>query len=105
VLHSASASAVRVAKAQQAAATAVPAVTTSELTAEEWLERGIQSTDYEEKLLFCNHAIRLRPNYAEAFLIRGLARKEKGDLEGALRDFDQAVRIDPDYAALCRNLR
>jgi hypothetical protein len=41
VLHPASASAVRVAKAEQAAASAAPAVTARELTEEECLERGI----------------------------------------------------------------
>src|SRR5262249_13855772 len=48
VLHPASASAVRHAKVQQAAARAAPSVTARELTAQEWYERGVHATRPDE---------------------------------------------------------
>jgi lipoprotein NlpI len=47
--------------------------------------------DYDE-------AIRLKPDYADPFNNRGIARRAKGDLEGALQDFNEAIRLKPDYA-------
>jgi tetratricopeptide (TPR) repeat protein len=40
-----------------------------------------------------NEAIRLKPDYALAFENRGNARRAKGDLDGALRDFHEASRL------------
>jgi tetratricopeptide (TPR) repeat protein len=34
---------------------------------------------------------------------RGAARHAKGDLEGALLDYTEAIRIDPDYSAAFYN--
>ncbi len=95
VLHSAAPYAQRAAKDQQAAAGAAPAVTEKELTAQEWFERGLNSSDPDKKLRFYSEAIRLKPDYEDAYNNRGAARGGKGDLEGALRDFDQAVRLKP----------
>jgi tetratricopeptide (TPR) repeat protein len=47
--------------------------------------------DYEE-------AIRLRPDYADAFYNRGRTRDAKGDLAGALQDYEQTIRFNPDHA-------
>jgi regulator of sirC expression with transglutaminase-like and TPR domain len=35
-------------------------------------------------------AIRLQPDYADAFIDRGLARQAKSDVEGALQDYSEA---------------
>jgi lipoprotein NlpI len=40
-------------------------------------------------------AIRLKPDYAAAFLHRGHAREMKGDLRGALSDLESFYRFDP----------
>ena len=40
-----------------------------------------------------NEAIRLKPDYAVAFNNRGNARRAKGDIEGALQDYDEAIRL------------
>ena len=45
-----------------------------------------------------NQAIRLKPDYADAFYNRGLARHNKGDLDGAIADYDVAIRLQPDDA-------
>ena len=40
----------------------------------------------------------LKPDYAETFNKRGLARSAKGDVEGALQDYSEAIRLKPDFA-------
>lgn len=40
-------------------------------------------------------AIELSPNYAEAYVQRGLAKRARGDLEGSIQDYEKAVSIDP----------
>ena len=74
VLHPASASRSTSAQVEQAAASAAPAVTEKELTAQEWFERGFNATDLDEQLRFYSEAIRLQPDYADAFYNRGIAR-------------------------------
>ena len=40
----------------------------------------------------------LSPTMPIAFNNRGIARRAKGDLEGALQDYNEAIRLKPDYA-------
>ena len=40
-------------------------------------------------------AIELSPNYAEAYVNRGIARRAKGDLEGSIEDYEKAASINP----------
>ena len=96
VLHPASSSARRVAGEQKAAANAAPAVQKEELTAQQWFERGSATADIAEKQRFYSEAIRLKPDYAEAFIGRGFARP-KGDVEGILQDFSEAIRLKPRF--------
>jgi Tfp pilus assembly protein PilF len=98
VLHPASPFAQQIAKEEQVAAAAAPSVTEEELTAQQWFERGLNAADPDEELRCYNEAIRLQPDYAEAFINRGVARSEKGDLEGELRDYNEAIRLQPDNA-------
>ncbi len=48
-------------------------------------------------------AIRLKPDYAEAYISRGKARAAKGDLDGAVKDCTEAIRLKPDYAEAYNN--
>ncbi len=105
VLHPASPAAQRAAIAQQAAAIIAPAVTEKELSAQEYFERGLDAMDIDESLRFYTEAIRLKPDFAHAFDNRGVARKAKWELagalqylEGALQDFNEAIRLKPGFA-------
>jgi tetratricopeptide (TPR) repeat protein len=98
VLHPLSKSAQENARDQQAAATSAAPVSQTELTAQEWFERGLYSSDFEEQVRCYDEAIRLKPDFAEAFHGRGWARLDKEDLEGAIDDFNEAIRLKPDFA-------
>jgi TPR repeat protein len=97
VLHPSSRTAQRAAAEQRAVAVSAPAVGSEELSAEQAFERGFAATDPDEKVELYSEAIRLKPHYAEAFLKRAAARKEKSDSDGALSDCSQAIRLKPNY--------
>jgi tetratricopeptide (TPR) repeat protein len=98
ILQPASLSAQRGATEQKAAADAAPLVQKEELTAQQWFERGFAATEVDEELRFYSEAIRLKPDYADAFINRGIARSAKGNVEGALQDYNEAIRLKPDDA-------
>jgi tetratricopeptide (TPR) repeat protein len=85
------------------AATAAPPVPPRELTAQDWFERGYRTAEADEKLQCYDEAIRLKPDYADAYNNRGIARRAGGDLAGALKDYDEAIRLKPDYALAYNN--
>src|ERR1019366_3242 len=103
VLHPASLPVQRAATEQKAAADAAPAVQEEELTAQQWFERGFAAAGVDEQLRFYGEAIRLKPDYADAFNNRGVARHQKGDVEGALQDYSEAIRLKPDHAGAFYN--
>ena len=103
VLHPASPFVQQAAAEQKQAAGAAPAVREGELTAQQWFERGFAAVDIDERLRFYSEAMRLKPDYADAFNNRGLARTAKGDIEGALQDYNEAIRLKPDEAAVFYN--
>ncbi len=97
VLHPASAGAQRAATEQKAAAGLAPQVTNTELTAQQWFERGFAAADPNEKVSCYSEAIRLKPDFADAFFNRGNTRHEIGDFDGAIVDFDEVIRLKPEY--------
>ena len=103
VRHPASLVATEAAKTQQVAADAAPPVTVEELTAERWFERGFDAADLEMKISCYSEAIRLKPDFLEAYNNRGNARSEKGDLDGALADYEEAMRLKHDDAEVYYN--
>ena len=43
-------------------------------------------------------ALKIKPDYADAYYNMGIALKDKGDLEAAIESYKQALKINPDYA-------
>jgi tetratricopeptide (TPR) repeat protein len=103
VLHPASRSAARAADEEKGAARLAPPVPGQELTTQQWFERGFNTRDLDEKLRFYSHAIRLKPDYADAFYNRGRAYHDKNDLKAAIRDYGKAIRLQPDFANAFNN--
>ena len=50
-----------------------------------------------------DHSVRLKPDYAEAYYNRGVAKSDLGRHEQAIADYDEAIRLKPDYAEAYSN--
>ena len=75
-----------------------PAPTMQELSAEAYFNRGLALQDNsDEKIAYYTEAIRLNPQYVEAYKIGGCPR-EQGDQAGAIADYTEAIRLNPQYA-------
>src|SRR6266480_2481731 len=53
--------------------------------------------DYDRAIQDYDQAIRLKPDYFQAFNSRGVAYREKGDYDRAIQDYDQVIRLKPDH--------
>ena len=49
-------------------------------------------------------ALRIKPDYADAYYNMGVALNDKGDPEAAIESYKQALRIKPDYAKAYNNM-
>ena len=49
-------------------------------------------------------ALKIKPDYVEAYNNMGSALKEKGELEAAIDSYKQALKIKPDYAEAYNNM-
>jgi len=79
---------------------------TVQLTAEEWFNLGYdkrESGDYQGAIADYNQAIKIKPDYAEAYFVRGNAKYFLRDYQGAIADYNQAIKIKPDNAAAYNN--
>ncbi len=63
-----------------------------------YFERALKKAllqDYSGSISDYTHAIRLNPQFVDAYINRGVIKQERGDLEGALFDFNEAIRLNP----------
>lgn len=56
---------------------------------------GLVSEDLQEKLQYYNKAIEFEPNYADAYINRGLVKNELKDYDGSIEDYNKAISLDP----------
>jgi tetratricopeptide (TPR) repeat protein len=56
----------------------------------------LQLKDYQAVVADCGEAIRRNPKLSRAYLTRGMAWREMGNLPQSLEDFDRAVELSPD---------
>ena len=76
------------------------------ISAETHLYRGndkYKSGDYEGAIADYTQAIRLKPDYADAYNNRGIAKDDLGQYLAAIADYDTAIRLKPDYADTYNN--
>ena len=69
-------------------------------------ERGdnlVASNNLESAMRAYDEAIRLAPNYVEAFNQRGVTQVRLGRMEEAVASFEKALEIDPNYAMAVYN--
>lgn len=60
--------------------------------------RAMLGKSLQEPDTWREKALGLRPRFARALYDRGVARKAKGDLDGAIVDYTRAIEIDPKRA-------
>ncbi|WP_345269000.1 tetratricopeptide repeat protein [Nibrella viscosa] len=79
--------------------------TRQEEAAQFFLKGNIQlnKQEYREAIRFYTEAINKKPDFADAYNNRGLAKYRNGDLPGALADYDKAIDIDPNFEAAYLN--
>jgi tetratricopeptide (TPR) repeat protein len=72
------------------------------LTADDYFISAYQKNEqgnYQGALADYNQVITLQPNLAEAYVNRGILKRDKlNDLRGALADYDEAIFLDSGYA-------
>jgi tetratricopeptide (TPR) repeat protein len=102
-LYPLSAEAKKAAEAQKTTASEALPVKESQLTAQEWFERGFKSIDKNERIRCYTEAIRSTPNFSDAYYMRGVNRQETGNIDGAIADYNEAIRLNPDYAEAYNN--
>ncbi len=89
-----------------AASPDLPLMTDSEAKPHYWYYKGtteliLEKPEVAEKSF--DEAIRLNPEYADAYTNRGVARYMQEDLVGAVADYDEAIRLDPEGADAYNN--
>ncbi len=87
---------------EKSAANEAPPVKEEQLTAQTWFERGYvfdESDNSDEAIRCYTEAIRLQPDFAEAYYNRGtIYGKVKGNLDAAIDDFSKAIKLESDFA-------
>ena len=51
-----------------------------------------------------DHAIKIKPDYADAYSNMGDALQQKSELDAAINSYKQAIKMKPDYAKAYNNM-
>ena len=76
------------------------------LGAQEWFSIGYvyrEEAHLQESIDAYDKSIRLKPDFAEAFCNRGIAKHELDRHDDAIADYDTAIRLKPDLAEAFHN--
>ena len=65
-------------------------------------QEGLDAENDDSAIAKFTEAIRLQPDFADAYLHRGDAHSNKGDLDRAVADFSEAIRLEPRFAEAYR---
>lgn len=63
----------------------------------------LQKREYREAIRYYSEALDKKPDFADAYNNRGLAKFRDDDREGALADYTRAIQTDPDFGAAYLN--
>jgi tetratricopeptide (TPR) repeat protein len=64
-----------------------------------WHRKG----DYDRAISDYSEAIKLKPNFPDAFFTRGMAWDEKGEYDRAISDYTEAIKLKPNHAEAFNN--
>ncbi len=73
---------------------------------QKYVERGIERCEtgqYDQALKDFNDALKMKPNDASLYDLRGMAYRCKGQDEQAVQDFNKAMELDPKFGRPYRN--
>jgi tetratricopeptide (TPR) repeat protein len=70
-----------------------------EYTAQEWFYKGLKETDLDLGIEYYANAIRLMPDFAEAYNNRGAAYNNKGEYDRAIADLNKAISLNPNFVS------
>jgi tetratricopeptide (TPR) repeat protein len=62
-------------------------------------EKSYRNGDFNAAIRCFTEAIRLKPEFADAYRDRGMAYEKKDDHDKAIADYNEAIRLRPHYAA------
>jgi tetratricopeptide (TPR) repeat protein len=84
-----------------AAPTGVNLIAQSKMTAEDFLKRGENKRNNDDiigAIADFTQAIKLKPDYVEAYYLRGGLLQSTDNKAGALADYNQAIKLNPKFA-------
>ena len=75
-------------------------------TAQDWYKQAFKKEngkDYQGAIEDYTKAIELKPDFAEAYINRGISRRNLSDYKGAIEDYTKAIELRPDFAEAYKN--